>query len=76
MIYAYDFGDSWEHVPEDCVGIPGFYNLLDALADPSNERHEELSDWMGDDSDPQAFSFNSGNRKLAPKRRGSTAAMN
>ena len=60
--------------PEDCGGIPGFYDLLDALDDPNHERHDELSDWIGDDFDPQAFSLDSVNRKLAPKRRCSSAS--
>jgi hypothetical protein len=55
--------------PEDCGGVSGFYDLLDALDDPSHERHEELSDWIGEDFDPQAFSLDLVNRKLAPKRR-------
>jgi Plasmid pRiA4b ORF-3-like protein len=55
--------------PEDCGGIPGFYDLLDALDDPNHERDEELSDWIGDDFDPQAFSVDSVNQRLAPKRR-------
>ena len=59
--------------PEDCGGIPGFYDVLDALDDPDHERHEELSDWIGDHFDPQAFSVDSVNRKLAPKRRRSSA---
>jgi hypothetical protein len=62
--------------PEDCGGIPGFYELLSALADPSHERHEELSDWIGDDFDPQAFSVDLVNQKLAPKRRRSSATRN
>ena len=102
MIYAYDFGDSWEHSvvlekqlpadpdttypvctdgklacpPEDCGGIPGFYDLLDALSDPNLERHQELSDWIGDDFDPLSFSVDLVNRRLAPKRRRSTATNN
>jgi hypothetical protein len=55
--------------PDDCGGIPGFYELVDALADPSHERHEELRDWIGDDFDPQAFSVDLVNQKLAPKPR-------
>jgi hypothetical protein len=58
--------------PEDCGGIPGFYDLLDALDDPNHERHEELTDWIGDDFDPQAFSVDSVNQRLAPKRRRSS----
>jgi len=55
--------------PDDCGGIPGFYNLLDALADPNHEQHEELCDWIGDEFDPQAFSVDTVNQKLAPRRR-------
>ena len=35
--------------PEDCGGIGGFYDLLDALGDPTHEQHDELRDWVGDD---------------------------
>jgi hypothetical protein len=62
--------------PEDCGGIPGFYDLLDSLDDPNHERHDELSDRIGEDFDPQAFSVDSVNRKLAPKRRRSSATKN
>lgn len=58
--------------PDDCGGIPGFYELLDALADPNHEQHQEMRDWVGDDFDPQAFSVDEVNRKLAPRRRRST----
>jgi hypothetical protein len=55
--------------PEDCGGIPGYYDLLDALADPSHPRHDELRDWTGDEFNPQAFSVDKINRLLAPARR-------
>jgi len=55
--------------PEGCGDIPGFYDRLDALSDPNHERQEELSDWIGEDFDPQAFSLDLVNRKLEPKRR-------
>jgi hypothetical protein len=62
--------------PDDCGGIPGFYELLDALADLNHEQHQEMRDWIGGDFDPQAFSVEEVNRKLAPKRRRSSAAKN
>ena len=37
--------------PEDCGGIPGFYELLDALADPRHPEHAEAKEWL-DDYDP------------------------
>jgi len=30
--------------PEDCGGIGGFYDLLDALGDPTHDQHEELQE--------------------------------
>jgi hypothetical protein len=40
--------------PEDCGGIPGFYELLDALADPKHPDHADAKQWSGD-YDPSAF---------------------
>jgi hypothetical protein len=54
--------------PEDCGGIPGFYDLVEALSDPNHERHEEMLDWIGE-FDPQAFSLESVNRMLTPLHR-------
>lgn len=32
--------------PEDCGGIPGFYEMLDIIADPKHPDHGEVSDWL------------------------------
>jgi Plasmid pRiA4b ORF-3-like protein len=40
--------------PEDCGGIPGFYELLEAIADPNHPSHAHLKEWA-DDYDPDAF---------------------
>ena len=55
--------------PEDCGGIGGFYDLLEALGDPAHEQHDELRDWVGDEYDPDAFSVDDVNRMLTPLRR-------
>ncbi|HZZ33396.1 MAG TPA: plasmid pRiA4b ORF-3 family protein [Phenylobacterium sp.] len=34
--------------PEDCGGIPGFYDLLTARADPADPEHAEVLEWLGD----------------------------
>jgi hypothetical protein len=62
--------------PKDCGGIPGFYNLLEAISDPKHEQHEEFRDWVDDDFDPEAFSVDEINRRLAPlhRRRNKAAA--
>ena len=41
--------------PEDCGGAWGYEELLVAIADASHERHAELLEWSGGDSDPEAF---------------------
>ena len=61
--------------PEDCGGIPGFYNLLEAIRDPEHEQHEELLEWLGTGFDPDAFSVEEVSRRLLPlQRRRSKAA--
>lgn len=49
--------------PEDCGGIPGFYHMLEALADPNHEDHEDMRDWI-ESFDPEAFSVEAVNKKL------------
>jgi hypothetical protein len=39
--------------PEDCGGIPGFYELLEAISDPTHEGHAEAKEWA-DEYDPNA----------------------
>ena len=34
--------------PEDCGGVGGYENLLEALANPDHEEHEDLVTWSGD----------------------------
>jgi len=55
--------------PEDCGGIGGFYDLLDAVSDPNHDQHEEVRDWLGDDFDPEAFSIHKVNRMITSTRR-------
>jgi Plasmid pRiA4b ORF-3-like protein len=38
--------------PEDCGGAPGYENLLEILADPNHEEHEETLTWCGGRFDP------------------------
>ena len=40
--------------PEDCGGPWGYAELLEAIKDPTHERYAELTEWIGDDFDPDA----------------------
>lgn len=46
--------------PEDCGGIGGYYHLLEILANPKDEEHCDMLEWLGiknpADFDPAAFS--------------------
>ena len=42
--------------PEDSGGPYGLAQLLAVKADPSHPDHEEMSEWLDDDYDPEAFS--------------------
>lgn len=38
--------------PEDCGGTPGFYEMLEARADPAHPDHAEICEWL-DGYDPE-----------------------
>ncbi len=51
--------------PEDCGGMGGFYSFLEAIGDPKHREHERMLEWGGD-YDPNGFSVNEVNQRLAP----------
>jgi len=55
--------------PEDCGGVAGYYNLLEAIGNPDHEENEEMLEWVGDDFDPDAFSMDEVNEGLTPIQR-------
>lgn len=51
--------------PEDCGGVYGYYRLLEILADPNDEEHAELTEWVGGDFDAERFDREAVNAALA-----------
>jgi hypothetical protein len=41
--------------PDDCGGIWGYSDFVEAIQNPDHERHEELLEWVGGRFDPEAF---------------------
>jgi hypothetical protein len=41
--------------PEDCGGIWGYADFVEAIQNPDHEQHEELLEWVGGGFDPEAF---------------------
>ena len=50
--YPNYLGGEWDCPPEDCGGVPGYYHLLDALADPEHPDHTEVAEYL-EDWDPK-----------------------
>jgi hypothetical protein len=41
--------------PEDCGGIWGYPDFVEAIQNPDHERHEDLLEWVGGSFDPEEF---------------------
>ena len=51
--------------PEDCGGVPGYFRLIEVIADPSDEEHAELTEWVGGEFDPERLDTQRISRALA-----------
>jgi hypothetical protein len=69
MAYPLCTGGRGACPPEDCGGIGGFYNLLEALQNPRHPQHEELLEWVGEEYDPEKFSIEAINRILHGRKK-------
>ena len=50
--------------PEDCGGIFGYADFLEAIRDPEHEQHKEMLEWIGASFDPELFDLEDVNRSL------------
>ena len=50
--------------PDDCGGIPGYYQMLKILANPKNEEHESVKEWIGGKWDARLFDVDQVNAEL------------
>ena len=48
--------------PEDCGGIWGYEDFLEAIRDPKHEDHDEMLEWAGGEFDPEAFDLKAANK--------------
>jgi hypothetical protein len=54
--------------PEDCGGVWGYAEFLEAVADPMHESHEDMLEWIGGGFDPKKFSIVEVNKELRKYR--------
>ena len=57
-------GGQRHRLPEDCGGVPGYRNFLDAIGNLSHAEHEAMLEWVGDSFDSEAFDLAAVNRAL------------
>ncbi|PDV97796.1 plasmid pRiA4b ORF-3 family protein [Candidatus Chloroploca asiatica] len=50
--------------PEDCGGVWGYANFLEAISDPEHPEHEDLLEWIGGEFDPEEFDLAAVNEML------------
>jgi hypothetical protein len=50
--------------PEDCGGVWGYMNFLEAISDPKHPEHESMTEWIGARFDPEALNLDSINQGL------------
>ena len=50
--------------PDDCGGMGGYYNLLEALADSKHPEHADLKEWIGGEWHPARFDRDEANNGL------------
>ncbi len=56
--------------PEDCGGIWGYAGMLQVLENPAHEEYSDLTDWLGEDFDPEYFDKTEINALLTEKNYG------
>lgn len=50
--------------PENCGGVAGYAEFLDAIQNPDHPQHDEMLDWVGGRFDPESFDLEVINRAL------------
>jgi len=50
--------------PEDCGGVGGYADFLEAISDPTHEEHEGLLEWVGGEFDPDYVDLTGTNKTL------------
>jgi hypothetical protein len=50
--------------PEECGSVPGYENLVEAMANSKHSERAELLEWLGEPFNPEAFSIPNLNRTL------------
>jgi hypothetical protein len=50
--------------PEDCGGVWGYSDFLEAIQNPDHPEHEAMLEWVGGEFDPETFDVDEVNELL------------
>jgi Plasmid pRiA4b ORF-3-like protein len=50
--------------PEDCGGVWGYADFVEAMANPKHPEHKNMKEWYGEDFDPEGFDLDEINQML------------
>jgi Plasmid pRiA4b ORF-3-like protein len=50
--------------PEDCGGVWGYADFVEAMANPKHPEHKNMKEWYGEDFDAEAFDLDEVNQML------------
>ncbi len=53
--YPQCVGGERKYPPEDCGGISGYFDFLEAVLNPMHAEHKGMLDWYGSKYDPDDF---------------------
>jgi len=55
--------------PDDCGGIWGYADFLEAIGDPEHPEHDNMMEWAGEEFDPEHFDPQEVNARLTRMKR-------
>lgn len=70
VLYSYASGkpiivnDERACPPEECGGVWGYQEFLEAIMNPAHREHEAMLTWIGGNFDPEVFDLSSVNASL------------
>ncbi len=50
--------------PEDCGGLPGYLDLVEAMKKPKSQEARELREWLGETYNPEKFNLKKANHDI------------
>jgi hypothetical protein len=50
--------------PEDCGGLPGYFELVEAVKNPKSQEAKEFREWLGETYNPEKFNLKKANHDI------------